>query len=1677
MALIGGFLNINQAVSGRDEITVGKAGVTAAGSTDAPLLTLNNPDAEDSDGGRESKLLFTGNKADETAHQLGLIQFSHDGSSDDKKGKFNLSLNDGDDADDNLQSYLTIKSDGKAGIGNSSPLVKLHVVGSSGDPTSSGAVASGAAMITGGSASDSGIVMGRMTGVARNWLQVQSASNTAITTNMDLLLQPLYGKVGIGETSPDKLLHLKGDDVDGVLLKVEGNSSYGGTIEYHRGGSYHWRTGVGGTGSTNSNIGSSNFGIEDAADSNTLRFTIAHTTGNAAHTGGRFTTSSKLGVGTTSPDTVLHIENADPYMTFTNTASEDTTGGRESKLIFEGTTVAGGATYDAIQHHLAEIKVSHSGSANDKKGLIEFKVNDGDDSNGSLQTGLTINSDSDVIAGGNLSVGSTVGVRLGYNKYNTDAVGLFGHPDGVTTNSDGNLWIAPRNINSGNGSYIMLGQRSSTDDNAKGNIVIRAGNEGSGDADPSAKMQGNIDINSSAHSGRVYIKGDTGLVGIGHDSPSAKLHVLRSGNKEVARFESTSVTGSRITIESDSGNSSTVGERDGHLVLQDTNARKVAIGFDQPDTLLHMSGADPYMTFTNTAHENSEGGRESKFIFEGSKTDETEHHLAEINVSHYKDADDKKGQFTFKVNDGDDSNGSLQTAVNIDSYKNVVIGGRTSFNGVTGSCAALYAEYTGSAMGTTSHSAPIKSVIDYDNSATAYPPTGYQRPAILISNLDNTNNSFSHIQFAGKSDNTAYPVATIAARNLNTSQAHGMLTFATGGSGGGTHTSKILELRKKQADTWMSIANVKDGTGDNDASDGDGARKSIVKFVGVTQDGGATYDAIEHDLANIVVSHHGTANDKKGKFEILINDGDDADGSLTQAMFIGSDEGHTALGLGAGANLGDSHHNQYNTFIGKNAGVGTNTGDGNVAVGTGTLYYNQKSNFNTAIGYEAAKFLQNSNDNGTTTSNADVDMYNTCIGYSAMATSKQGTNNTIIGANAGYQLKADNNVAIGRSALSAEDYGDSTVAIGNYALNLQNDVTSSSGSNSTTGNVAVGHHAGKHLEEGLDCTFIGSQAGLGSNANRLDGHDNTAIGSQAGYSLITTAAGNTLMGTKAGYLQTTANNNVVIGYNASYYNLTGGASVFVGVEAGKHTRSTTGSNTIVGYKAMQNGHSTYDGNTAHSNTVMGAYAMGENTDDALTSLRNCILGAYAGKEMLSSDDCIAIGYGAGQNLTTGNENTIVGNYAGASLTDNAAQTLYGFKSGQNLVSGAAKNTLIGFYTGINLGHSTSDNNTALGYKALGGGHATQGNNVANNNVAIGMDALGGSTNDSTDLTCINNVVIGVGAGQVMASANTNVLIGMQAGYDLTTGDYNTLIGMQSGHNLIGHSGETYIGYSAGQQIVTGSAQNTFIGYVAGYKLGGNDNDANTSVGYKALAGGSGTYANNTAKNNTAIGANTCGSATTSNFTSSNNVCVGSDAGKTMASGGNTTLVGAFAGDALTTEAGATRIGYKGAIKYITNEVQFTAADSGDNTVIYEVCKIPALSIIHSITAVLVQKSSNLSTYNLNLSLSTSTGTSSDGALANASTTITAPELLGAGAANTYQRNSGVAMGGTAADINAASGATEKTVYYNKPTTTIVGTADTYLYVCNANQPDASNNGTTSSVAVKLEIIIAYQGHD
>ena len=65
----------------------------------SPSATLENSTAEDSNGGRESSLLFKGLQSGSEESTLVKIIGSHDGSSDDQKGKLQIYTNDGSDGD------------------------------------------------------------------------------------------------------------------------------------------------------------------------------------------------------------------------------------------------------------------------------------------------------------------------------------------------------------------------------------------------------------------------------------------------------------------------------------------------------------------------------------------------------------------------------------------------------------------------------------------------------------------------------------------------------------------------------------------------------------------------------------------------------------------------------------------------------------------------------------------------------------------------------------------------------------------------------------------------------------------------------------------------------------------------------------------------------------------------------------------------------------------------------------------------------------------------------------------------------------------------------------------------------------------------------------------------------------------------------------------------------------------------------------------------------------------------------------------------------------------------------------------------------------------------------------------------------------------------------------------
>jgi hypothetical protein len=80
--------------------------------------------------------------------------------------------------------------------------------------------------------------------------------------------------------------------------------------------------------------------------------------------------NEQIGIGG-APGTFVEINSTAPYVTIKNSTEEDTSGGRESKIIFEGEQSGGEIS------SLAEIEVSHEGTSDDEKGQIILKVNSG----------------------------------------------------------------------------------------------------------------------------------------------------------------------------------------------------------------------------------------------------------------------------------------------------------------------------------------------------------------------------------------------------------------------------------------------------------------------------------------------------------------------------------------------------------------------------------------------------------------------------------------------------------------------------------------------------------------------------------------------------------------------------------------------------------------------------------------------------------------------------------------------------------------------------------------------------------------------------------------------------------------------------------------------------------------------------------------------------------------------------------------------------------------------------------------------------------------------------------------------------------------------------------------------------------------------------------------------------
>lgn len=294
-------------------------------------------------------------------------------------------------------------------------------------------------------------------------------------------------------------------------------------------------------------------------------------------------------------------------------------------------------------------------------------------------------------------------------------------------------------------------------------------------------------------------------------------------------------------------------------------------------------------------------------------------------------------------------------------------------------------------------------------------------------------------------------------------------------------------------------------------------------------------------------------------------------------VFVGRDAGnHNVRGnlnTIVGAHSAKGWNLNRTTFIGANCGTRALIADDCVGVGYRCLYSNVRGQRNTAGGTKAMENNVFGEDNtawgfgalnaltgyvvgtdkGDPEGSRDRAKNNVAVGHEALGALAYGTGNTAVGTGAlDALLHDDDNTALGRDALGALNRGHDNIAVGPDALGA---LTSSSTVQSNA-NVGVGRGAADALVLGSGNTAVGTDA-LGALTGGTSGSvNNTAVARGALAAL------------------TSGDDNTAIGANAFQYLQIGSSNAAVGRLAGTVKLGTTPSDltsatnvTCIGYNA------------------------------------------------------------------------------------------------------------------------------------------------------------------------------------------------------------------------------------------------------------------------------------------------------------------------------------------------------------------------------------------------------------------------------------------------------------------------------------------------------------------------------
>jgi hypothetical protein len=257
--------------------------------------------------------------------------------------------------------------------------------------------------------------------------------------------------------------------------------------------------------------------------------------------------------------------------------------------------------------------------------------------------------------------------------------------------------------------------------------------------------------------------------------------------------------------------------------------------------------------------------------------------------------------------------------------------------------------------------------------------------------------------------------------------------------------------------------------------------------------------------------------------------------------------------------------------------------------------------------------------------------------------------------------------------------------------------------------------------------------------------------------------------------------------------------------------ATTGSNTFIGNQIVT-GSVTISGSISQVGVGVESIAISNTPITTLTS----------------ATGLTAIGFGAGESITTGYDNTFIGNQAGRDNETGYVNTFVGAYAGALNTSGIF-NTFIGRAAGQF--NTTGERNTFVGTLA---GQVSTGNY----NTFLGSGA--GAANTSAG----NNTFLGTEAGGVNTLGTQNTFVGRLAGQNNSVGNNNTILGASAGNNNASGSSNTFVGRLAGTYIadgitqLTGSNNSLFLGTET--KANANSETNQIVIGHQAVGNGSNT---------------------------------------------------------------------------------------------------------------------------------------------------------------------------------------------------------------------------------------------